>query len=491
VVQKTQVSLNLSRHTNIKPRITAIKKAVGLTKKLTNLNMKCPLCDSTELQKYGETRNGVLKYQCHICSHIFTSDLNRLFDAPQINFIRLKKKHLDQNVLRRSRKFFGHLNRIYFKSILLFTILAVILLYLTPLHGGENPSMMQAKELLLGKPYLPEKISWIEMLEWEGHYYIAYPPMVTFLSLPYVLLNGAYLGGEAINSIMIFGSSIFMFLLVKNLKEINQWASLSAIAYVVGTVNLHSAKIGSIWLLMHSFGNFFFLLSLWLFLQKRSYFWAGLSFAIAFQVRYLILAAIIIFPLYSVCYFRPISTISQWQNFVLGLLPPCIMTWAFQWWTLGNPFTSPYTIAWQQWGITESNFSLSYLPHNFQIYFLEMPKVLNQFPYLHFELEGQAMWVISPFLLGVLFLNFRQRFVWSFFPSTALMLIGYLCYRHTGFTQYGTRYAQDIFPVLIPLAFTGFNHRKLSIRKLLPIAVLISCIINIYAVLFALKSTWG
>jgi hypothetical protein len=46
---------------------------------------------------------------------------------------------------------------------------------------------------------------------------------------------------------------------------------------------------GSIWLLMHSQGNFFLLLSLFLFCNKRQYFWAGLSFAIAFQVRYLIL----------------------------------------------------------------------------------------------------------------------------------------------------------------------------------------------------------
>jgi len=378
----------------------------------------------------------------------------------------------------------------YKKTIFLFAFLAIILVLVTPFNNSESPPILLAQELLSGKPYLPEKISWIEMLEWEGHYYIAYPPMVTFLVVPYVLLGGKYLGGTVINSLMIFGSSIFLFLLVRRLEGIRQWSSLAAIAYVLGTTNLHSAHNGSVWLLMHSQGNLFLLLSLWLFISRRKYFWAGLSLAIAFQVRYLILAAIIIFPLYSFYYFRPIST-SQWRSFVLGLFPPCLMTCFFQWWTLGNPFTSPYTIAWQQWGITESNFSLSYLPHNLQIYFLEMPKILNQFPYLRFELYGQSMWVISPFLLGVLFLNFRQRFVWSFLPSAALMLIGYLCYRHTGFTQYGTRYVQDIFPVLIPLAFTGFSHEKLWIRKSLPIAVLVACIINIYAVLFVLKATWG
>jgi hypothetical protein len=376
-------------------------------------------------------------------------------------------------------------------TIFLFVFLAIVLAVVTPFNNGDTPPMLLAKELLTGKPYLPEKFSWIEMLEWEDHYYIAYPPMVTFIVLPYILLGGQYLGGAAINSLMIFGAAIFLFLLVKKLRGIQQWASLAAIAYVIGTTNLHSAHIGSVWLLMHSQGNFFLLLSLWLFCCRRAYFWSGLSFAIAFQVRYVILAAFIVFPLYAFSYFRPMPTIRQWRNFLLGVLPPCLMAWAFQWWTLGNPFTSPYTVAWNQWGPPEYIFSLNYLQRNFQIYFWGMPSLLPQFPYVRFEFDGQAMWVISPFLLGVLFLNFQRRFIWAFLPSAIVMLSAYLCYFHTGYTQYGTRYVQDIFPLLIPLAFTGFSYSKLWIRELLPIAVVISCLINIYAVFFTLNINWS
>lgn len=378
----------------------------------------------------------------------------------------------------------------YKTPIAVFILLAIALSLTTPLNSGDNPPMLLAKELLMGKPYLPEKVSWIEMLEWEGHHYIAYPPMVTFLVIPYILLGGQHLGGAPINSILIFSSAIILFLLVKKLQGIKQWACLAAIAYVLGTTNLHSAHIGSVWLLMHSQGNFFLLLSLWLFISRRAYFWAGLCLAIAFQVRYVILATILVFPIYAFMYFRPFPSIQQWRNFILGILPPCLMSWAFQWWTLGNPFTSPYTIAWQQWGPPEYIFSLTYFQRNFQIYFWGMPTILDKFPYLRFEWDGQAMWVISPFLLGLLFLNFRLRFVWAFLPSAIVMLIAYLCYFHTGFTQYGTRYVQDLFPLLIPLAFTGFSRKSLWIRRLLPIAVLVSCLINIYALLFALDTNW-
>lgn len=92
----------------------------------------------------------------------------------------------------------------YKTPIAVFILLATALSLTTPLNSGDNPPMLLAKELLMGKPYLPEKVSWIEMLEWEGHHYIAYPPMVTFLVIPYILLH---LGGAPLNSILIFSSA--------------------------------------------------------------------------------------------------------------------------------------------------------------------------------------------------------------------------------------------------------------------------------------------
>jgi hypothetical protein len=369
------------------------------------------------------------------------------------------------------------------KLILVFVCLAIVLLYVTPLKGGENASMLQAKELLLGKPYLPEKISWIEMLEWKGNYYIAYPPMVTFLVLPYVFLNGKYLGAEAINSAIIFGSAILIFFLVKKLKGINQWASLATIAYVLGTVNLRSAQVGSIWLLMHSLGNFFFLLSICFLVYRKSCFWTGFFFAIAFQVRYAILSAILVFPIYSFLHFK--SSLKKWDfiYFILGLLCPCLLVWIFQFYLFGNPFLSAYSIIFEQWGIPHI-FSLDHFYNNFKLYLFGMPKLLSKFPYLQFDYFGQAMWTISPFLLGVLFLNLRHKFVWAFFPSAIIMFVTYLFYYHSGMTQYGTRYVQDVFPILIPLSFAGFSHHRLWIRKLLPVMVWISVLLNLYIVAF-------
>jgi len=104
--------------------------------------------------------------------------------------------------------------------IFVFIFLAIVLGLATPFNSGDNPPILLAKELLVGKPYLPERISWIEMLEWQGHHYIAYPPMVTFLVIPYVLLGGQNLGGAPLNSIMIFGSAILLFLLIKKLQGI-------------------------------------------------------------------------------------------------------------------------------------------------------------------------------------------------------------------------------------------------------------------------------
>ena len=187
--------------------------------------MKCPLCESTELREYDEMTSDKLEFQCQICEHIFVGRMNDEFDLTQINSRKVKDNNFFKSKLVVFKKLIPSL-----KNFILFAILAIVLILVTRFNNDENPPMLLAKELLSGRPYLPEKISWIEMLEWKGHHYIAYPPMLTYLVLPYILMGGIHLGSAALNSLFIFGSAILMFLLVKNLEGIKQWASLAAIA---------------------------------------------------------------------------------------------------------------------------------------------------------------------------------------------------------------------------------------------------------------------
>jgi len=85
-----------------------------------------------------------------------------------------------KNYQQKTYQFF----QLHKKAIILFTFSAIILTLITPLNRGDHAATLLAKELLSGRPYLPYQMPWLETLELNGHWYIAYPPMVTFLVLP-------------------------------------------------------------------------------------------------------------------------------------------------------------------------------------------------------------------------------------------------------------------------------------------------------------------
>jgi len=60
--------------------------------------MPCPLCDSTQLKKYGKAPNGSRKYLCQVCNNIFTDGVEEICCEPEINFLRFKKRNIREIV---------------------------------------------------------------------------------------------------------------------------------------------------------------------------------------------------------------------------------------------------------------------------------------------------------------------------------------------------------------------------------------------------------
>jgi hypothetical protein len=54
--------------------------------------MQCPLCDSTQIAKYGKTTDGLRSYQCDSCKNIFTDSKEKAFYSLKINFLKLKER---------------------------------------------------------------------------------------------------------------------------------------------------------------------------------------------------------------------------------------------------------------------------------------------------------------------------------------------------------------------------------------------------------------
>ena|GEM_PF-1874428 len=372
------------------------------------------------------------------------------------------------------------------RTLALFALLALVLAVVTPANSAYDGPLRLARELANGRAYLPEFYPWIEMYRHDGRDYLAYPPMVSMVLVPWVLLTGGKGGQPPFNSLLIFGSAILLFRLVRRLDGMRALAPYAAVAYVLGTPVLYSAWAGNTWLLMHSEGNFFLLLALMLALARGRWLLAGLSFMTAVQTRYVLALAgpVFAFLLVSRAYQqRSVGVLLRGgAAFAVGALPPLAAALVFQWWTLGDALMSPYMAGWNQWGLRGPQFGLQYLPMNWPVYTYLHPELLPEFPWLRFDPAGQSPFVMSPFFLGVFLLDLRRRYVRMLLPSLVAMQCFYLVYFGSGFAQYGARYAQDFYPLLLPVALSAFARPgrgwRIALRWLLALALAL----NVYGV---------
>jgi hypothetical protein len=372
------------------------------------------------------------------------------------------------------------------RTIALFAVIAIALAVVTPWESAYDGPLRLARELVAGKTYLPQFYPWIEMYRHDGRDYIAYPPMVSMLLVPWVILTGGTLGQPPFNSLLIFGSAVLLFRLLRRLDGMRELAPYGAAAYALGTPLLYSAFAGNTWLLMHSEGNFFLLLALLLALAGERWLLAGLSFMVAVQVRYVLALAGPVFALllaWRAYQQRSLATLVRGGvAFGLGALPPLALALSFQWWTLGDALMSPYMAGWNQWGLRGPQFDLKYFWSNWPVYSYLHPLPQETFPFLRFDAAGQSYFVMSPFFLGVFLLDLRRRFVRLLLPSLILMQCFYLVYFGSGYAQYGARYAQDFYPLLFPVALSAFARPGRGFRIALRVLVGYAIALNAYGV---------
>lgn len=367
----------------------------------------------------------------------------------------------------------------------LFGLVAGVLLSVTPERNAYDGPLRLALELLRGRPYLPDFVSWLEMFRLDGRDYLAYPPMVSFVLVPYAFVTGGALGQPLANTLFILGSALFLYALVRRLPGIESMAGRAVLAYTLGSPFLYSASTGDVWVLMHSEGNFFLFVTLFFVFVRRHLLLAGSFFMVAMQTRYSVALASLTFGITflqmapSGGRLRGAFRSGLW--FTAGAIPPVLVVLAYQWWTLGDPFLSPYAAGWREWGLKGPQFGLRYFWANLPVYTYATPTFLPEFPYLRFDASGQSIFVLSPYFLGLFLADVRRPWVRAFLPTVVATFGFYLLYFGTGFAQFGARYLQDAYPVMIPVALSAFGRGTVG-RRVLDVLLAYSIAMNAYGV---------
>lgn len=371
------------------------------------------------------------------------------------------------------------------RVLLVYLLLAAALFAVTPDHRTNpfNGPMVIAGRLLHGEASLPDEIRWMETFTFDGRHYLAYPPMASFLLVPWAALTGDALGQTVFNSLLIFVNALLVAAVFRTIPRLVPYAVLGSVAYVLGTPQLYSARYGTVWLLMHTEANCFLLLAIWCVLARRGYTAAGICFCVAALTRHAVFAAAPAFALLALLdpSARAIGVrVKRVVAFAAGTVPPLALVLGYQWWVFGDPFMNTYSATWSQWTQPAPGFGTENVVRNFWFYLTTLPETRPDYPFLRFGPGGQAAWVMSPFLIGVLVPALLAWQIAGLFAGAALMFVFYLFYSWQGYAQFGSRYMQDIYPFLLPVAFSAFARPLPLLRHLLLALVGAAIAINLF-----------
>ena len=377
----------------------------------------------------------------------------------------------------------------YIFPILIF-IISFVVYYLT--SSGKTPYdyfTRLAASFLKGKYFLTENPSWLNELIPAGQnkYYVVYPPMPAFLSLPFVYIWGILFQQQYLAHLLGAEIVLLTINLSLKIKKDIKLAIWSGILVGFGTIIWFLSTSGSSWYLGQISACFFLLAALNESNGKKRPFLVGLFLGAAYLSR---LPTILSFPLF-VYLIKGKKITKNIIKFGLGVLPFLALNFLYNYIRFGTIFDKGYLLIpevldeiWYEKGL----FNLSYIPRHLKIIFASFPIFQNQFPFIIPSWAGLSIWITTPAFIYSFFSNIKERVVQI--SWLVIILISLVIFSHgtTGFAQFGYRFAVDFYPFLILLTIKGVSKGKLKTHHW--ILLIVSILVNLWGVIWINKYGW-
>lgn len=358
--------------------------------------------------------------------------------------------------------------------------------------AGQGHYLTLAGWMLEGRVSSATRPPGEDVVEHDGRYFIAFPPLPALLMLPL-----AALGSRAANPVLFtaaFGALNVVLvgsLLRRGLPRLGRpvepglvgWMTL---AFALGTAHWYSAAAGTVWHTSQVCGLTFVLLAVFEALGRGRLPVCGLLLGLAMAARPPLALAL---PFFAPLVFA--AGPRRAAGPALALLSPlglCLLSLLL--------YNEARFGAWLDFGYTRMDvgpvlrpfldqglFGLTHLPRNLFYALLHFPAPRGRFPFFALDPMGNSLLFTSPFLFGA-FLK-KPAGAWGAGAAlAALAVLGVnLLYFSTGYAQFGYRYALDAMPFLVLLAAAGFARATPLLKGL----ALWAALVNLLGMLWILN----
>jgi len=379
---------------------------------------------------------------------------------------------------------------IYFTAFIILQIPAIINFYNN--DGSNNPYTLFAESLLHGNLTLPPTASYGDLIYYQGHYYLPYPPLPSLLLLPFVVLfGGGHVNTVAIATLMACISLYLIYKIFTRLQIIQDYFNWLVLAIIFGTGYWFALFTSHhVYAFAHITSFLFQLLLINELLGRRRWWLAGIYIGCSFLTRQFTIFYIVFAFGYMLYLHR-----SQKEKFQLKQLVALCASVSFfvalyllyNYLRFGNAFSTGYEhIIFigvlkervDQYGI----FNIRYFLFNLYSFLIKGFNIdFEGNTYLHIkdmDLWGTSLLSASPFLIVSLKAKWPKILKVSAWLTIAIILTGQLFYHNNGFHQVNTsRFALDFLPLLFVLTALGSTSiPKWLFKGMIVYAVLLNII---------------
>jgi len=353
--------------------------------------------------------------------------------------------------------------------------------------------------MLHGRLYLTRDVPWLEIVPFQGKYYIVPPPFPAILMLPVVAIFGISTDQTLIS--VFFGSlNVSLAYLAARAVSKNGSVQLWTTAmFGFGTIHWWVATAGGVWTISQTISVTFLFLAILLTLYKRRIFYTGAALGASYWTR---LPTVLSLPFFIVMYSDEWLRTSGDRNLLkrinlrpllwlgLGVGIFILLNASYNMLRFGTPFDISYYLIpgvldepWYREGI----FDVTYIPRHLKVMFGNFPKFIDEYPYVIPSLDGLAIWITTPAFVYAFFAGIRNKIALGCWISIILIAFVNFCHGTWGFAQFGYRFAMDFYPFLFLLTVKGIGEDIKWHHKVLIAA---GILVNLWGVLWINRFGW-